>query len=167
MTDLPTGYRWATADETEAHMVAENPDMVVVPRTVDSSGTPYTEGEADLALPIDLPRNEDGEIETSAVHGECWMVHVQYSTDFDGRVIDPEHEEWAETFHGPFYSQQEAADWCNAWPDGDTDIHDMYVKCMNNVRPTGLPKITKTSVAYADGEAAAREDLNIRMGATA
>jgi hypothetical protein len=165
MTDLPTGYRWATADETEAHMVTENPDMVVVPRTVDSSGTPYTEGEADLALPIDLPRNEHGEIECSAVHGEHWMVHIQYNTDFDGREINPEHEEYPETFHGPFHSQQEAADWCNAWPDGDTDIHDMYVKCMNRVRPSGLPAITAKTVAYSDGERAARADLG--LGASA
>jgi hypothetical protein len=161
MTDLPTGYRWATAEETEAHAVTENPMMVVVPRTVDSSGTPYTEGEADLALPIDLPRDEDGFIQCSAVHGEFWMVHIQYNTDHDGRDIDPEHEEWPETFHGPFYSQQEAADWCNDYPDGDTDIHDMYVKCMNAVRPSGLPKITAKSVAYSDGERAARADLGL------
>jgi hypothetical protein len=161
MTDLPTGYRWATAEETEAHAVTENPMMVVVPRTVDADGTPYTEGEADLALPIDLPRDEDGFIETSAVHGEMWMVHIQWSEDHDGRVIDPEHEEWPETFHGPFFSQQEAADWSNAYPEF-TEIHDMYVKNLNLVRPTGLPTITAKTVAYADGMSAARADLGLR-----
>lgn len=166
MTDLPTGYRWATEEETEAHSVTENPAMVVVPRTTDASGTPYTQGEADLALPIDLPRDEDGHIQTSAEYGEMWMVHIQWSTDFDGREIDPEHEEWAETFHGPFYSPQEAADWCNAYPEF-TEIHDIYVKNMNQVRPTGLPLPTKVSESYRDGEAAAREDFDIRRGATA
>lgn len=49
-SDLPTGYRWATAEETEAHLMTPNPDMIVVPRTTDCSGHPYTQGEADLAV---------------------------------------------------------------------------------------------------------------------
>jgi hypothetical protein len=48
--DLPDGYRWATAEETEDW---ENvPGIIVVPRTHDASGTPYTHSEADLAVPI-------------------------------------------------------------------------------------------------------------------
>jgi hypothetical protein len=47
MNDLPVGYRWATADETEANL----PDAIVVPRTLDSSGRPYIQGEADIAVP--------------------------------------------------------------------------------------------------------------------
>lgn len=47
-TDLPDGYRWATADECEA----DAPGAIVVPRTVDSNGTPYTHGEADVAVPV-------------------------------------------------------------------------------------------------------------------
>jgi hypothetical protein len=162
MTDLPTGYRWATAEETEAHAVTENPAMIVVPRTVDSSGTPYTEGEADLALPIDLPRNEHGEIDTSAAYGEQWMVKIEYNTDFDGREIDPGKEEYPVTFHGVFYSLQEAADWMNAYPDGDTDIADMTAQCINAVRPTGIPPITAKTVARREGEAAARADLGLK-----
>jgi hypothetical protein len=52
-TDLPDGYRWATAEETEAYGMnpAAFPAMVVVVRTADASGVPYTQGEADLALP--------------------------------------------------------------------------------------------------------------------
>jgi hypothetical protein len=43
---LPNGYRWATAEETE------RADTIVVALIADASGTPYTEGEADLAVPI-------------------------------------------------------------------------------------------------------------------
>lgn len=53
--DLPDGYRWATAEETENW---ENvPGIIVVPRSCDSNGTPYTQDEADLAVPDDLPYN--------------------------------------------------------------------------------------------------------------
>ena len=48
-TDLPSGYRWATADETENW---ENvPNIIIVRRTTDANGTPYTHDEADLAVP--------------------------------------------------------------------------------------------------------------------
>jgi len=50
MSDLPKGYRWATEEESENW---ENiPDIIVVPLTVDSQGNPYTQDEADLAVPI-------------------------------------------------------------------------------------------------------------------
>jgi hypothetical protein len=167
MTDLPTGYRWATAEETEAHAVTANPAMVVVPRTADASGTPYTHGEADLALPIDLPRSEHGDIDCSASYGEFWFVKIQWSTDSENRVIAEDDEKTfneSVTFHGPFFSPQEAADWCNAYPE-DTDIHDMYVWNMNGVRPSGLPAITATTVSRAEGEAAARADLGLGKSA--
>jgi len=45
-SDLPKGYRWATAEEVEAQM----PGLIVVPRTKDSTGRPYTQGEADIAI---------------------------------------------------------------------------------------------------------------------
>jgi hypothetical protein len=48
--DLPTGYRWAT--EHEAENWREVPGIIVVPRTVDSTGAPYVHGEADLAVPV-------------------------------------------------------------------------------------------------------------------
>lgn len=48
--DLPPGYRWATAEET---MTEPHPfGTIVVIRTEDSSGKPYTQGEADLAVPL-------------------------------------------------------------------------------------------------------------------
>ena len=52
-TDLPEGYRWATADETEDYLVNpdRHPDMIVVHRTADAAGNPYTGDEADLAMP--------------------------------------------------------------------------------------------------------------------
>lgn len=48
-TDLPGGYRWATAEETEAQNV---PGAILVERTVDSTGVPYTQDEADVAVPL-------------------------------------------------------------------------------------------------------------------
>lgn len=48
--DLPKGYRWADEDETERHGVDPIPGAIVVLRTVDSRGVPYTD-EADLAVP--------------------------------------------------------------------------------------------------------------------
>lgn len=50
MNDLPTGYRWATEEESERHGITPIPGAVVVPRTTDSQGRPYTDGEADLAV---------------------------------------------------------------------------------------------------------------------
>jgi hypothetical protein len=48
-TDLPAGYRWATEEECEDW---ENvPGIISVPRTADINGVPYTQGEADLAVP--------------------------------------------------------------------------------------------------------------------
>lgn len=49
--DLPAGYRWATEDETEQHNATGLPGAIVVPRTADSSGAPYTQDEADVAVP--------------------------------------------------------------------------------------------------------------------
>lgn len=56
MTDLPKGYRWATAEETERINSGENLDSIVVPLTVDSEGNPYTQDEADIAVPIKKSR---------------------------------------------------------------------------------------------------------------
>lgn len=53
-TDLPDDYRWATEAETEAYSAhpGDYPDMIVVPRTADCNGVPYTQDEADMAVPI-------------------------------------------------------------------------------------------------------------------
>lgn len=50
-TDLPAGYRWATADECEQYATGNLSGAIVVPRTADSNGVPYTQDEADLAVP--------------------------------------------------------------------------------------------------------------------
>lgn len=50
-TDLPAGYRWATAEEAEDW--TKYPGMLVVKRTADASGQPYTQDEADLAMPLE------------------------------------------------------------------------------------------------------------------
>lgn len=47
--DLPSGYRWADAEETER--IDTIPGALLVTLTTDSNGTPYTEGEADWAVP--------------------------------------------------------------------------------------------------------------------
>ena len=53
--DLPAGYRWATEDETEAWGVGVRyPGERWIKRTADSTGTPYTQDEADLAVPDDV-----------------------------------------------------------------------------------------------------------------
>ncbi|NUS02023.1 MAG: hypothetical protein HOV97_05605 [Nonomuraea sp.] len=52
--DLPPGYRWATAAEAENWR--KHPEAIVVRRTVDSAGNPYTSDEADLAMPLEYPR---------------------------------------------------------------------------------------------------------------
>jgi hypothetical protein len=44
--DLPPGYRWAR-DEDETVRA----DAILVPRTMDSTGKPYTQDEADIAVP--------------------------------------------------------------------------------------------------------------------
>lgn len=81
-----------------------------------------------------LPRNSEGEIETSAEFGECWFAQIEYNTHADGSEVFGFEEDPPRTLHGPFDSPQEAADWLNAYPD-DTDVHDMTVQVMNRVRP--------------------------------
>jgi hypothetical protein len=134
-TDLPTGYRWATSSETEKHMRTPNPDMLVVPRTTDHRGIPYTQGEADLALPIKpLPRDADGDIITSAEFGMLWAVRITYNTDPEGKWVEFEDNSNV-TLHGEFDSQDLAMQWMIGYPDGDTDVKDMDIVGINRVRP--------------------------------
>ena len=75
------------------------------------------------------------EIVTSAIFGEAWLVEIHYYTDFDGREIDPKTEDYPRTLHGPFATEDAALAWIYAYPDGDTDIQDMYALVMNKVAP--------------------------------
>lgn len=54
--DLPAGYRWATEEECAEIAATGRTTMldehIVVPRTVDSTGKPYTQDEADIAVRI-------------------------------------------------------------------------------------------------------------------
>ena len=52
--DLPAGYRWATEDETENFVQLTG--AIVVKRTTDSNGVPYTQDESDIAVPISEDR---------------------------------------------------------------------------------------------------------------
>jgi len=50
--DLPPGYRWASAYETEAIAAGRlAANHIIVKRTVDAAGNPYTQDEADVAVP--------------------------------------------------------------------------------------------------------------------
>lgn len=52
--DLPPGYRWLNERESERYGAhpEDMPDVIVVRRTVDSTGVRYTQDEADLARPV-------------------------------------------------------------------------------------------------------------------
>lgn len=50
--DLPFGYRWADPEELDRE------DAIVVRRTVDSEGVPYTQDEADIAVPLSADLRE-------------------------------------------------------------------------------------------------------------
>ncbi len=68
-TDLPEGYRWADEED-----LADLPDgWIDVPRTVDSNGVPYTQGESDIAVP-------------ALVH-TCAKCGVMFDEDIDGGVV--------------------------------------------------------------------------------
>jgi len=82
----------------------------------------------------DLPRNEYGEIQTSASYGECWAVEVVYNTDPEGNWVDDDNYD-NRTLHGVFETEEEAVAWMEAYPDGDRDLKDMSVIVMNRVRP--------------------------------
>ena len=91
--------------------------------------------ENDATTPtIDLPRDEDGDIVTSAQFGETWLVRIFYNTDPEGKWV--EYDDWGNvTLHGEFSSQEEAEAWLEAYPDGDKDVKDMDVILVNRVRP--------------------------------
>lgn len=73
--DLPHGYRWATEEETEKHSANSDdvPGAIMVARTTDSTGKPYTQGEADLAVPYNW-RTKDFRI----IRGEGGNYKCQY-----------------------------------------------------------------------------------------
>jgi hypothetical protein len=82
-----------------------------------------------------LPKNEYGEIITSANYGYATLVKVLYNTDVDGKWVgDNVENDHPYTLHGPFENPAEANEWIEAYPD-DTDVFDMEVILMNKVRP--------------------------------
>lgn len=83
-----------------------------------------------------LPRNEHGDLITSAEFGETWVVEIQWSTDFDNREIDPLTEEYPRSLYGPFFTEAEAKEWLEAYPEF-TEIHEMLIIPLNSVRPAG------------------------------
>jgi hypothetical protein len=135
MNDLPAGYRWATANECEIHGIEPNPEMIVVPRTADASGKPYTEGEADLALPLrPLGVDKFGDVTCSAEFGEFYVVRITYNRDPEGTwVEDDDYTNF--TLHGDFDAIEQAQNWMELYPDGDRDIKDMDIVNVNRVRP--------------------------------
>lgn len=81
-----------------------------------------------------LPRNEYGEIDTSAAYGESWLIEITYNTDPEGKWVDGSVDDSNVTLHGPFVDKDEAEAWMIAYPE-DTDVYDMRVLNMNGVRP--------------------------------
>lgn len=83
---------------------------------------------------IDLPRDTEGDIVTSAQFGETWLVRIFYNTDPEGKWV--EEGDWTNvTLHGEFSSSEEAEAWLEAYPDGDKDVKDMDIILINRVRP--------------------------------
>lgn len=82
----------------------------------------------------ELPRDEDGNIETSAIFGHEILVEIDWTTDADGREIDPGKEEYPKCLYGPFLSVDEAKQWMDAYP-GFEEIHEMGTVFVNRVRP--------------------------------
>jgi hypothetical protein len=81
---------------------------------------------------MSLPRDEDGII-TSAEFGQAYFVRIFYNTDTEGAWV--EEGDWTNvTLHGEFLTEEEAAEWMNAYPD-DTDVKDMDILTVNRVRP--------------------------------
>lgn len=86
MTDLPTGYRWATGDETENWTARPDlfPFAIVVELTMDANGYRYTNGEADVAVPL-LPI---GSVEQE-------YDHYDYDPAYDDHgVVSPYDDRW-------------------------------------------------------------------------
>jgi hypothetical protein len=83
---------------------------------------------------INLPRDTEGDIVTSAQFGETWLVRIFYNTDPEGTWV--EEGDWTNvTLHGEFSSSEEAEAWLEAYPDGDKDVKDMDIILVNRVRP--------------------------------
>jgi hypothetical protein len=92
-----------------------------------------SENDAETPI-IDLPRDTEGDIVTSAQFGETWLVRIFYNTDPEGTWV--EYDDWTNvTLHGEFSSQEEAMAWLEAYPDGDKDVKDMDVILVNRARP--------------------------------
>ena len=73
--------------------------------------------------------------EYNGVFGHAYLVKVEYNTDYDGREIDPLKEDYPVTLHGPFDTVEDATEWMDGWPDGDTELHEISVITMNRVAP--------------------------------
>jgi hypothetical protein len=95
--DLPDGYRWATADECEAYSVAPSsyPQFIIVTRTVDTHGRPYTEGESDIACPIGLmPYDEAIGFAIFAINT---LMHPDASDPMDVDLLEAKSEDVMKT----------------------------------------------------------------------
>ena len=82
-----------------------------------------------------LPTDEYGHIVTSAEFGMGWLVQIVYNTDPEGNWVDGYIDPSNCTLHGPFDTEDEAVEWMEAYPDGDTDVYDMHVIVFNRVQP--------------------------------
>lgn len=92
---------------------------------------------------MSLPRNDDGDIITSAIYGQRdVVVEVEYNTHADGAEV-LEGDETPRTLHGPFASMDEADEWMNNFCPDDTDIAEVRAFFLNAVRPDPSRTITE------------------------
>lgn len=87
----------------------------------------------DDTMSTPLPRTEDGFLDTSAAYGTSWMVEIIYNTDTENKWVGGDSDDSNRTYHGPF-TESEAREWMESYPD-DTDVYDMCMMVLNNVRP--------------------------------
>ena len=83
---------------------------------------------------MNLPRDEHGSIITSANFGYAVLVKIEYRKDEWGIEVADDIPEYPHTLHGPFFTQEEAQEWMDAYPD-DEDVVEMTALTINNVRP--------------------------------
>lgn len=56
-----------------------------------------------------------------------WFVTAEFNTEADGTPVAEDAEEWPVCHYGPFPDEPAAIHFMtDVYPDGDTDVHDMW-----------------------------------------
>lgn len=129
-SDLPAGYRWATAEQTEAYHrdPASMPEAIIVQRTTDSGGWTYTQDEADVAVP-------EGETEefTLTVHFNVSVPRSLVPTEDWGRYGVPKRlYDWPAPLRDALHTAMVAqSDELPEYDEASWDDHDDYAPSTN------------------------------------